>query len=433
MERPAANGRQTSLLGPRGTAVLPGKISLMSPSTFGWVDFAESDRRRMAEVVRLFTEPEARDELGLGVIRDALAEEMFPGTSTIQTRARYFLFVPWLYRRLEKKGVSAPEVKKRIRDDEARLIRALAEGGEETGVIGIQAGADLDRFPSEVYWAGLGRLGIRTYAGSIDGYHRNFDVLSRVRHDEDQGGDGSERPNAFGAWDAGLPPEPTGLLQSTTFQLSHEEALYLAAKIHGARDKSVLADLVRARKEPLDASFPWHPQVLGSVRKSLHPLIEHARAFAVLMHGASLFYNWMICQTPPIHDERGKSYAEALENWAEEVRADEELRKWDRSAFWNLVRGTGAPVSAGTRLFVDGWLDIAQSSRATNLSGDDAARALIFRRETALKRGPRSRLLPKNIRARERWSGASGSVRMGYRWNRVQAISNDIALALIEA
>jgi hypothetical protein len=59
-----------------------------------WVDFAEEDRREMAEVISLFRERDTRDELGIGVIRDALADLMFPGTSTIQTRARYFLFIP---------------------------------------------------------------------------------------------------------------------------------------------------------------------------------------------------------------------------------------------------------------------------------------------------------------------------------------------------
>lgn len=41
-------------------------------------------------------EPGTLDELGIGSIRDTFSDELFPGTSTIQTRARYFLFVPWI-------------------------------------------------------------------------------------------------------------------------------------------------------------------------------------------------------------------------------------------------------------------------------------------------------------------------------------------------
>ena len=41
-----------------------------------------------------FQEKESRDELGLGSVRDSFADQLFPGTSTIQTRLRYTLFVP---------------------------------------------------------------------------------------------------------------------------------------------------------------------------------------------------------------------------------------------------------------------------------------------------------------------------------------------------
>lgn len=40
------------------------------PSLFEWVDFAEEDRRRMAEVIDLFREQDTVDELGLETIRD---------------------------------------------------------------------------------------------------------------------------------------------------------------------------------------------------------------------------------------------------------------------------------------------------------------------------------------------------------------------------
>jgi hypothetical protein len=57
-------------------------------SMFTWVDFAEDDRRKMADVIALFAEKDTRDELGLGGVRDTFADLLFPATSTIQTRAR---------------------------------------------------------------------------------------------------------------------------------------------------------------------------------------------------------------------------------------------------------------------------------------------------------------------------------------------------------
>lgn len=62
-----------------------------------WLDYSEHDRQKMMDAIQLFREPGTLDELGIGTVRDAFADLLFPGTSTIQTRARYFFFVPWVY------------------------------------------------------------------------------------------------------------------------------------------------------------------------------------------------------------------------------------------------------------------------------------------------------------------------------------------------
>jgi len=67
------------------------------PSTLSWLDTSAEEQRRVRELIALYTQSESRDELGVGQIRDAFADGLFPGTSTIHTRARYFLFIPWLY------------------------------------------------------------------------------------------------------------------------------------------------------------------------------------------------------------------------------------------------------------------------------------------------------------------------------------------------
>ncbi len=72
-------------------------------SSLTWLDFSDAERRRALQVVELFALRETRDELGLGAIRDGLADALFPGTSTVQRRARYFLFVPWIFRAAEGK------------------------------------------------------------------------------------------------------------------------------------------------------------------------------------------------------------------------------------------------------------------------------------------------------------------------------------------
>ena len=57
-------------------------------SSLAWIDFDEAERQRAQRIMALFQERESRDELGLGGIRDSIADHLFPGTSTIQTRLR---------------------------------------------------------------------------------------------------------------------------------------------------------------------------------------------------------------------------------------------------------------------------------------------------------------------------------------------------------
>ena len=89
-------------------------------SSFTWLDYSEHERRRALDVISLFKYQDTRDELGLASIRDAFAECFFPGTTTIQTRARYFLFVPWLCLELERKGVSSDKAGRRLRSARKR-------------------------------------------------------------------------------------------------------------------------------------------------------------------------------------------------------------------------------------------------------------------------------------------------------------------------
>jgi len=145
------------------------------PSSFNWVDFAEDDRRRMMEILHLFHEKEIREELGIGTVRDAFSDILFPGTSTLHTRAKYFLFIPWIFMKHEGKKTSSDKIEEYSRYDEISLIRALINSGEDDGVIGKVAGSKLKILPSYMYWSGLGIWGIRRFDGTLYQYFRSLD------------------------------------------------------------------------------------------------------------------------------------------------------------------------------------------------------------------------------------------------------------------
>ena len=144
------------------------------PSTFAWLDQSEEQRRRVLDVIDLFREQGTVDELGLGTIRDAMADILFPGTSNLMTRTSYFFFVPWIYQRLERQKTPSSEIAAKAKREELKLIEHLLDAGEAEGVIGRRARGEEERLPSRVYWAGMKRLDICLLDGSPDGYHRSL-------------------------------------------------------------------------------------------------------------------------------------------------------------------------------------------------------------------------------------------------------------------
>ena len=161
----------------------------MSKVQLGWIDFSKEHRNKVISVMHLLTEPEAIDELGIGIVRDAFSNIFFPGTSTIQTRAKYFLIVPYLLYKLEDQKINtADEFISNLHKQETDLIPILMKDGEE-GIIGSSAGADLKRKPSDIYWNGISTY--RIFTGermSIYDYAKVICTLQARKHKfKDQG------------------------------------------------------------------------------------------------------------------------------------------------------------------------------------------------------------------------------------------------------
>ena len=54
----------------------------------GWIDFSPKDRQRVGTILELMKPSGQVDELGIGTIRDALADRLFPGISLQSKRER---------------------------------------------------------------------------------------------------------------------------------------------------------------------------------------------------------------------------------------------------------------------------------------------------------------------------------------------------------
>jgi hypothetical protein len=241
----------------------------VSASSFAWLDYDEGDRRRMAEVVNLFREQGTLDELGIGQIRDTFADLFFPGTSTIQTRARCFLFVPWLFILLANERISSERAERRVRELHGRLVQSLREGEkkpEDAGIIGIEAGEHIQRLPNSIYWQGLSRWGIRLFSGSAERFAASIagpDVKERAARTSDGG---ELLVSAHRHWHPSLPRAPDGFLTETSFALTGDEAEFLAERIrHACGDSLLAACLTPAVTRKRDALAPWELGGLDSL------------------------------------------------------------------------------------------------------------------------------------------------------------------------
>jgi hypothetical protein len=403
------------------------------PSTFTWLDYSESDRRKMLDVIALFREKDTRDELGVGSVRDAFADIFFPGTSTIQTRARYFLFVPWMYRLLEQRKVRSADVARVARQLEIELISGLMTGGEAgQGVIGERSRAALQRLPSNVYWLGLGIWGFRFFPGSHDQYHRSLDRFYAASHGrrsarttEDDVLDDPVSPN----WHPGLPPVPAGFPNNVTFTLTADEAEYLAERIKISVPSSLLNYLIDVGYDAPPVNFIWEHPSLANFPAGHRDRIIHARNFSVAIHGSALLYNLMLAELVK-SEERIDEYRDRLLGWAYRLTdLRTELAQWDRQGFWEIAFASGSTITPQTRAFINAWLDFACAPGLAVTAADSSAmRALIHDRERRLKH-QQARL--DNPRAREQWNGAAGTGQLDYRWFRAQQLIADIQTALV--
>lgn len=127
----------------------------------GFIDFSKEERNKILATLKLLGTQTALDELGIGVIRDAYADILFPGISTIQTRAKYFVLIPYLFQKAAKLNLqSGAQVRKWLTATEDKLVQTLVDNSDdsENGIIGKRALGQkrtVKMRPSGIYWNGL--------------------------------------------------------------------------------------------------------------------------------------------------------------------------------------------------------------------------------------------------------------------------------------
>jgi hypothetical protein len=227
----------------------------------GWIDFSKKDRDKVFAVLDALTEPGAVDELGIGAIRDGFADIFFPGTSTVQTRAKYLVLIPYIMKNAMKGayGTDAESILDGIDKEEKNCaVKMIQGGGREESILGwrtINAGRWLVRTPSLIYWSGLKALEIINDVKSIKSYAHfiadslkkkdNKQLLKRKETEDDDGDDIDATTNAYLRLFAEGLPYTGDWLEKLDINLSPVEAAFLEQRILRAKPRSLLAYLVK--------------------------------------------------------------------------------------------------------------------------------------------------------------------------------------------
>lgn len=282
----------------------------------GYINFSQEERNNIYKVIQTIRDHLAIDELGIGRIRDAFSNEMFPGMSTLQNRAKYFVLLPALYISAEcEKYKNVNEVRQHIIDLEIKLTRQLlngtADSTERWGITGStvinQAEKNSSRYvkydPSYIYWGGLVTFGMVKTDGNI--YQLIFERSQKIQNkparwrsnnsddfesQDDEGGTGD-----FQLCDAGGLKYTFDGRTPIPIQLTKEEATFIKRQIITSENSkdSFLAYILRNEKLPLVPK--WLD--LGELWKDIpeHFLITYTLSarFSRFIYLLRTFYNYI--------------------------------------------------------------------------------------------------------------------------------------------
>jgi hypothetical protein len=387
------------------------------------------EKERILKILALFHEKNTRDELGLGSITSSFADQLFPGTSTIHTRLRYMLFVPWIYKELENEAVHLKKFAKKAEIEERNLIGSLMDTDDRAGIFGKAAGTDIKRLPSNVYWSALRTWGIFRlncsqwiYHEIIDDIYREREVLNAHRKGSKNQKDDIDFGYQKDTWHPALPPIPKNFPAKAEFALTEEESNFILDRINDSCKGSLLSYLANL-PETADSETPWGHPYYSEFSDEHKEILAHARIFSDVMEGAAISYNFQLAKLRN-NKELAKEHQNSFKKWNKDVRMKtiHEINDWSLERFWQIASNSKHRVTTFTTHFVNDWISFVKDLTKDLLS-DPAALELVKRREISLKK-INSRFT--NQKALEQWSGYSGLGTYIFRWNNVKVLLKDL-------
>lgn len=279
----------------------------------GWIDFSKNERNKVLSVLDLLTESGTLDELGISPIRDGFANLFFPGTSTIQTRAKYFLIVPYALKDMEYSSETNPNRMLRTFDEVERMCgkRFLENGKDTDGIIGSRSLGQnrwVKRTPADIYWAGLrnygifsgGKLSLTEYIRAMCALKSQKTTLSKLgnRNDnaEEYDSDDKDAGELFKMQFWKLPTYTDSWADNLTIALTKDEGAFLKSQIIKAFPDSLLSYILKNQMTEVFAcdSFKELSSLIHSLPQQIQSDFYLACDFSDFLYVLRTIYNMIV-------------------------------------------------------------------------------------------------------------------------------------------
>jgi hypothetical protein len=398
--------------------------------SLGWIDFSKEQRSKVGAVLDLLKFEGMVDELGLGTVRDILADSMFPGISTIQTKAKYFFFIPYI---LWDYQLLSPTLKKKITpsnyldDVEHEIMWELAPKYKDgDGVIGIskKKSERIARRPSAIYWNGLYRFGLIDTGGlGTESFLKSCskrslsDLLSSQSGGDDVSKDDADVDfeNIFR-----IKIQPKwNWRENLTIELEKDEAEILKNRIQDRANGTLLSLLLEDETVwnvfNAAGSFGEFAKACENLKIPTHIMneIKLAHDFSELMYGSHLFYNVMTQERKFGND----CFKAEWESWKSEI-----LNNLTYGSRFNPdeIFSLGKVNRDQTVEFIKEFWEMAKQG----FEAEGQLSRMITKQEFGVK-GGKARFYPNKLHdvQEEKWIGLR---HFDYRFRQVKVIINDI-------
>lgn len=390
----------------------------------GWIDFSKSERNKILTVLDLLSEDGTLDELGIAPIRDGFSNLFFPGTSTIQTRAKYFFIVPYALRDLERGKITNLNQFLEAFDKIERTCGEIFRENklDDIGIIGsrsLAGGRWVKRTPADIYWAGLrsfdifrgGNLSLSEYARKACYEKEQKNNLTRLgnRNDNAEEYEADDKRagdvKSYHYWN--VPTYSENWMDTLSMELTSEEATFLKNQIIRCQRDSLFAySLEHEISEIMDISdFHELGTIIEKYPIQMQTDYRLAEDFSEFNFVLRILYNIVLS------DGKNEEANELFEEYRDFL---DEIAELDLDA---VIERTGAKRSAGMCVFLQ------NCKKAMTEKDIERLKHLITQREATLKGPGRARTAHPGNFDPFAWFGGG---RLGYRFGNAKLLMSDI-------